>query len=438
MKRLLDLLRKRREALVVAGFSLVTAVATLGSNRLLTEWVAPNALGELYLYLNLVMWLTLPTISVFVYITRHWAVAREHHAERRFAGGIARGLAVQAGIAAVAVVVLALLDVGLAHWVTAGFLFVATVAMASAQAIEPIQGMERRRVTAGLLTLVGQPGRQLALAFAGLAGVASGSLLLGVQAGYSSLHALVVIGAFLWLLHRVRGPEPERPTEQLGLRAILAYSIPTLLSNGAAQACASAERWGLANLGSPSDTAIFVQAVGLSTAAMNVPIGMLNSYFMPIITQEAARGPEPLRQAARSIRRYLVLSAAVCLLGSLGAALLAQTVTPIFFGARYAGVAGLLPWTTLGAALLAFGQALIIVPYTVRDALWPQVAALASRLVYVAALLLYVPAARPDLAFSRLFAAGNVVLVVLLGAVALAWVAHERRRPRPPVAPETA
>ena len=137
---------RRRELLLVLGFSGLNAIGGLAANRALTEVVTPRSLGELYLFTNLGLWLALPTASVFIYVQRHWPIARERFATRRFASTLFRGLWCQAALAAVGALALWASGVPGVTGKAALALALYCAGQATAQALGSIPGLERRRM----------------------------------------------------------------------------------------------------------------------------------------------------------------------------------------------------------------------------------------------------------------------------------------------------
>jgi hypothetical protein len=424
---LLGRLARSREALVVIAFSGANALLGLFANRVLTQLVPPRPLGELYLFLNLGLWLTLPSSAAFLYVQRHWAVARERQVVRAFGRGLFLGLASQLllvllGVAAVAATGLLPLSPRAALW-----LCIAAAAQATLQTLTQLQGLERRRVLAGLLDLLNQPARLLVLALGArllLGGAPDGEGLLGLQAGFSGLLALLVALLGTQLLQKL-APLGDRgtPGPQLGLWPALRFSLPFLLSSVVAQLCASAERWGLARLEDPGATALFVQAVGLAAAVCSAATGFLGNYFYPLIHQAAAQGARPLQAARIPLLHFLCAVFSICCLLVLGASAGAGRLTGLLFGPRYLAVAHLLPWTVAGAALFTCGQAVSVVSLVARDAVGPNAARTVPLVLYAAALLTLRPAAEAALAFSQLYCASQALyLCLMIGSVL--WVAR--------------
>jgi hypothetical protein len=180
------------------------------------------------------------------------------------------------------------------------------------------------------------------------------------------------------------------------------------------QLCTTAERWGLARVADTSSTALFVQAVGLSMAGAGAANGFLGTYFYPLIHRGAATGTDPLAGAQVPLRRYLLLSGAVCLAMVLLGVPLAGPASALLFGPRYAEVARLLPWTVGGSAFFACGQALSVRSLVKRDAIGPNVARTVSLLLYAAALVLLPPGADAALRFSRLYCAAQALYLLLM------------------------
>lgn len=414
---------------IVVFFSSANAVATLVGNRLLTQTVNPHVLGELTLLMNLALWLTLPTASGYAYVVRHWRVAREHRAGWGFTFAIGWGLVIQAGIAAIGVVVYWWLGLGVTFWGSALLLWLICVGQSTNQAFDSVQAAERRRTTAGLLTLMGNPLRMLALALGGLILVPhTGEELLGVQSGYYLLIAVVTTGLVVQLLRREEEPRDHGVVSaQLSVRSFVWYSLPYVFSGIVTQVCASAERWRLSSLDDPSATAYFVQAVGLSSSAVAIPCGVLISYYLPVITHTIAKVPAPMRATARLRRDFLRFTGGSLVAVVFVVIVATDSITPILFGPKYAPVSRLLPWTTAGAALFQIGQVLAIHAYIARDTFSPNAAHVVSQMVYAALLILWPVHADPALTFSKIFLGGRLLYVVFILLTTLWIVARSRR-----------
>lgn len=420
-------IRWNREAAIVVAFSSASVVGGLIGNRVLTQIVTPRALGELYLLMNLAHWLTIPTAAGYVYITRHWQVAQAHGSAHRFARAIGWGLLAQTGVAGVGALALHLLGIGIASWSSLCILWAICIAQAATQSLDPVQSMERRRVTAGLLGILGGPGRPFALALGALFIAQSGMGLLKAQAIYSSLLALATIAAFAWVLWRSpRSPEPSLSTE-LTLAAFVAFAAPSLVSSVMTQACASAERWGLAELANPGATALFVQAVGLATTVAGAATTFLNTYFLPLITQHALKTATPLRAARRPIQAYLLWNFFALAAAAGGIAAMSHSLTHLLFGPRFGSVGDLLPWTMVGAALFALGQALQIYPFTAREMTSPNVAFVLSKVAYVIVLLACASrGSGAAVLFAKVYATGSLLYAVAMVGVATRLIRRER------------
>ena len=410
-----------REAKTVLAFSAANTLGGLAANRVLTQLVPPQALGELYLFLNLALWLTLPSGAAFLYVHRHWPIARARGAVHRFAHGLAVGLSVQGALVALGTAVAIALGLPLSPLGALG-LVLAGGAQAALQTLVQLQALERRRALVGVLELLGQPARLLALGL--------GSMLVWGNAptgeGLLLIHGLwttVLAAAVVWLTIRlVRDVAPnadsEGPAGELTLVVALRFSAPFLVTAGVAQACTSAERWGLASLADPSATALFVQAVGLSAAAAGSATSFLSSYFYPLILHGASHSSHPLQGARVPLRRFLLLVVVVSALLVIGALIGAGQIAALLFGPRYAGVVRLLPWTIAGAALFVVAQAVSVISLVLRDAVGPNLARTLPLVLYAIALISLRPAGDAALAFSRLYCgAQGLYLLLMLGAV---------------------
>jgi O-antigen/teichoic acid export membrane protein len=414
-----------REALTVLAFSGAQLALGLVGTRLLTQVAEPHALGEYYLYVNLAMWLTLPTAGSYMFVWKNWTIARATGRARSFAGSIARGLAWQAGFCVLGCLVLRATGVVYGSWRLLGILGAAALGLAVNQALDQVQALERRRVLAGVLGLLSAPVRQIALAAAALLLVgATGDSLLAA----SSLFGLGTATLSAWLFLRTldspymgqRETDPAACVEDLvAMPRFLRFTLPFLLTSLGAQAATSAERWGLALRATPDATALFVQALGLSLAASTAVSLPFTNYFTPIISQAAAATrSNPLLGARRPAFRYIAFSAVSLSLAALALAVLARPLTGIFFGPRYRGIFELLPWAMAGQCLFALGQAISIVPIMAENTSGAAVAYVASRVAYVAVLLLVPCPANCALWFSECFALGNVLYLVLIMLVA--------------------
>ena len=414
-------------------FSGLVVVITFVGNRLLTQQVDPRPLGELYLFMNLAGWLTIPTASGYLYIVRHWQEAKAHALGHRFAIAIGKGLAAQGLLAAIGIVVLSAFPFGIGSLWTAIALFLICIGTATNQAFEAIQNMERRRISAGILQLLGNPMRSLALLAGGFILVSpSGQALLGVQA----VHSLILGGATLLALgfalkQNVAGANPPSTPKSLTFPAFIAFASPALIGNILTQAATSAERWGLAKLEEPSLTAIFVLALGLSTAAVGAATGFLSTYFYPLITEAAVGSHRPLRDSIRQSKRYMGANVIVLTLTAGVVGFSAGRLTPILFGPKYTSVSEVLPWTIVGAALFQMGQTLYIYPFITRDMLGPVVAYSVSRIVYIVALLWRFNGS-PVLHFGKLYACGQGLYVALMIGLSLWLFKKESRASGPP------
>jgi O-antigen/teichoic acid export membrane protein len=419
MRRLLS-----REALTVLGFSAAQLVLGLGSTRLLTQLAAPAPLGEYYLYMNLAQWLTLPTSASYLYVWKNWTVSRASGQAAGFARAIVRGLGWQALVCVLGSALVGVVGLASGSWLILAALAVVGMGQAVNQALDQVQTLERRRVLAGVLGLVATPVRQLALALGLLVVARTSSSLLVTQGLYGAAAA-----AFsAWLFRRsIDSPySGERisadatPDELTALPRFLRFSLPILVTNVALLAGGSAERWGLALRAGPDVTALFVQAVAVSTAgvaAATLPIG---TYFTPIISQAAASSPkDPLGAARRPIRMFVGTSTLALLLATLAVGALSSPLTTIFFGPRYHRIAGLLPWVMLGQSLFGLAQAISMIPIAVEATLGVGAAFVGSRAVYLVLLLALPCYGDCGLWFSKCFVIANLLYLVGITVAAL-------------------
>jgi hypothetical protein len=422
---------KNKEALTVLIFTGLSVVGGLVGNRLLTSYAAPNELGQLYLYTNLAQWLTLPTAGGFIYITHHWPIARAHNVAGPFARAIVRGLAIQAAVIVIGSAMLqwfapALkLSSGVTFW-----LVLLAIGTSVFQALVPIPNAERMRLAAGILNMWGGPLRQFALAAAiGLLAVSTSKQLLTISAAFQLIAAGVAAIIVIRIMQRVHASTNAEPvsTPFLTFKAFLSYTIPGLLGALAGQAATSAERWGLARLDEPATTALFVQAAGISSAATGAIASVFTTYFYPLITQAAAKTTDPLGGAGVQLKRFLALAVLGQVVVVAMASVFARQIGSLAFGARFAGVTELLPWTMLGAALFSIGQALTIVLFTARDAVWPNATRVVSQLAYAAGLILLPHSGNLGTRFAQYFVLGQTLYVALV-VLAIFRVVRQRQQ----------
>lgn len=409
---------RNREAITVLAFTGLSIVGGLVGNKLLTTYATPDALGELYLYTNLAMWLTLPTAGGYIYVVHHWPIAREHHATRRFARGMGLALAAQTTLILLGVAVFFFaMPTVLRSFAMAACLAALATGTAAFQALSPVPGAERWRVTSGILGLLGGALRQFALVCGIiLFALSSGEQLLVVNSIFQLASSAFASVIFLVILRRaLREPgEASKPTPFLTSSSFLSYTVPGFFGVVAAQVASSAERWGLAQFDQTAATALFVQSIGISTAASGAVGSVLTTYFYPFITSAAAHSSDPLQAAKPTLKRFLMLTVAGQAAVAAGAILFASQITRIAFGARFVGVQELLPWTTLGAALFSVGQALTIVLFTARDAIWPNLGRILSQALYATGLLFLPHNGNLGRLFSQYYALGQVIYLLLI------------------------
>jgi O-antigen/teichoic acid export membrane protein len=406
-----------REARVVTVFSGLQLLLALAGNRVLTGVVPPKLLGEYYLYTNLLLWFSLPAASLYVYFMRHWPLARERGVARRLAGRMNLVVAAQAGLAVAGSVLVAV--VGLASWPFVPLLALIPAAAAIQQLHGQVPALERRRVLAGWLALM-SASRPWFLAGAVLLPSLSALTLLVLHLACSALETALTLVVLRWLLRGV--PEkpvaPPQPVE-LGARSMLYFALPYAITAVVAQGAGTAERWGLAAKADTAATALFVQAVGIATAAAGAVCLPLNTYFFPLVSQAVAQNGCSLSCARSSIRRYLVLTACVLAVFVTGLAFLAAPLTSLLLGREYLPVSGLLPWTAVALAFFSMGQALTVVPFASRDPWAPNLALWCAKGLYLVALILTPLMLNAVHQFCVVFAASNLVYLILMACFAL-------------------
>jgi O-antigen/teichoic acid export membrane protein len=421
-----------REALTVLAFSGAQLLLGLASTRLLTQIANPDALGEYYLYMNLSAWLTLPTSSSFLYLWKNWTRARANGQGHRLAQAVMRGLSWQSALCVTGCIAFALTGLVRASWLVIVPLTIVSVGQAINIGLDPIQMLERRRVVAGVLGLLATPVRWAALALGVIVlAHASGASLMWTQCVYGTATAALSV----WFFRRtVDSPyEGEKTANDhalagdLGARRFLSFTAPILVMGIATQAATSGERWGLALRADAGATALFVQTLAVSLAAVGAVATPINTYFAPIIAQAAATSPgDPLRGAARPLRQFILVSTLTISLIALGVSLVAGPLTTVLFGPRYRDIGALLPWAMLGQAFFGISQAIALVPISVEGTTAVSVALVGSRMIYLVLLLVLPTSGAIALLFVKCFAAGN--LLYLLGMIIAAVRAMRMRR----------
>jgi O-antigen/teichoic acid export membrane protein len=304
--------------------------------------------------------------------------------------------------------------------------------LATNQALDQVQTLERRRVVAGVLGLLATPVRTLALAV-GILVVARGSSgsLLVTQAIYGAATAAFTVWLFRRSIHAPYSGQSsdaaEAPTESLSsLPRFLRFSLPILVTGIALLAGGSAERWGLALRAGPDVTALFVQAVGVSTAAVNAATLPVATYFTPLVSQAAASSPlDPLGVAKRPAVMYVATTLVAVVVATLALVVFSGPLTSVLFGPRFRGIAEFLPWVMLGQSLFALAQAVSIVPITVEATVGVGAAFVGSRAVYLVLLLAFPCGGDCGLWFSKSFALANLLY---LGGITVAAVHALRSR----------
>jgi O-antigen/teichoic acid export membrane protein len=313
-------------------------------------------------------------------------------------------------------------------------LAIASVGQAVNAGLDPLQMLERHRVVSGVLGLLSTPVRWAVLSFGVvLVTHTSGASLLWTQAVYGV--ATAALSA--WLFRRtVLSPYRGEPgashtlaSDELGARRFLGFAVPFLVMGIATQAAASAERWGLALRANAGATALFVQTVAVSLAAVSAVSMPISTYFAPIISQAAASTPgDPLSGASRPLRRFIVLSTVAIAAAAAGVGAFSGPITGILFGPRYHDIGVLLPWAMLGQAFFGVSQAVALVPISVDATVSASAALVVSKAIYLVLLLVVPSSGDWALLFVKCFALGN--FLYLVGMIAAAVRTMRLRRVR--------
>jgi O-antigen/teichoic acid export membrane protein len=274
-------------------------------------------------------------------------------------------------------------------------------------------------VGVGLFALAGTPVRILALALAARLGFNSAPQLLATHA---LIVSLISVGA--WSVVRVlsdgsSGGSLRSIAPGGATRAFLRFAGPYLGTAVLTQVCTTSERWGLARLESPAATALFVLSLSLATAGASAAASPLMTYFQPIIVEAVSKRDGP--SALRALRRLSLTTGAVMLVGALAGMILGPFAATLLFGARYLGVAAVLPWTVLGACAFALGQALANYPFAGGDSKAANGALALSQVCYATILLTYHPAESPAVGFGRVYAGAQLGYLALMSVVAWIW-----------------
>lgn len=425
---LLQRLRRSTEATTVLVFSGLQVVLTLVSNRVLTELVPPAHLGEFYLLMNVVMWITLPTASGFIYVWRHWAHAVETGTEQTLFGFLRRAVGIQILFAIVVACVMRAAGWVVPSWRSAVFLVAACVGQAVGQAFDQVQTLKRRRVTAGILALIATPLRQLVLGVSAAAFVLDNGVdILGAQAAYVTVAA----GLSYFLTARLvpKASEPTADAPFVSAPTFLRFAAPFFFAGAATQVAASAERWGLALRADPGAAAVYVQALGLASAAAGAITNPIGNFFSPLIASGGAKTPEnPLVGARSALKRYLVAMLVVLIGEALFVAIFARLLAGLFFGAKYSATATLLPWVAVAQAAFAFAVALAMVPLVAGRTVSVNIATTTARLAFVALVVFGPSLGRADQTFAIYLMVAQCAYLLLMLWIALAAFRESSRR----------
>lgn len=415
------------EARVVTVFSGLQLLLGLVGNRLLTGAVPPELLGKYYLYTNILLWLSLPSTSLYVYFMRHWSVARQHGVP----GLLARRMAWVAAVQALLGLCGGLLAAwsGKAGWWAVPFLTLIPAAVAIQQLLGQVPALERRRVMAGWLSLA-SVSRPWFLAAAALLPSLSLPMLLALHLVCSAAEVVLTLALLKWVLREIPLAAPSATcSRDLEPLSMLHFAFPYFITAIVTQCAGSAERWGLAAKADTAATALFVQAVGLAAAAVGAVMLPLRGYFHPIISELSGRTDAPLRSTAVVLRRYMFTAVLSLSTLVLAVAMAAQPLTSVLLGARYQTAALLLPLTIVGAALFGLGQALAMVPFAARNAWGPNGALWCSNAFYIFALLSVPSDDRMLWRYCMLFIASNIVYAIFMCGIVI-W--HYRRAANSP------
>jgi O-antigen/teichoic acid export membrane protein len=421
-------LARNREAVTVIVFSVVGAFGSLFANRLLTEVTGPAELGTLYLYLNLVLWITLPATSSYLFVVHHWPVALQNGRAHWFAHKMYWGLFFQAVVAFVVCSSFCYSGrFGIVDWKTAGLVALIALGQGCFQIFYSVPGAERRRVTSGLLDWANTFARPLFLGLGVLllGGATVGSLL-KTHAVYSGLVGLAALSCFVFLVQQKPKGQPKKDKSVfLSWRGYGNFFAPAMMGAVVAQIAASAERWGLATRSDASSTALFVQATGLCIAAAGGVNSILMSYFYPIINQHAAESDSaPLAKAWRPVMRFLKLSFILFALMGVVGWFFGRWLTPLFFGERFFAASEILPIVFVASAILGFTQTMTIPVFAARDATSPNLARAVSLGLYAAALILCPADHSNPVSYAWIYLVSQVGYLAL---VAAAFLVHARR-----------
>lgn len=410
------------EARFVLLFNGFGTIGTLLANRFLTEIVNPKDLGALYLYANVATWLILPATSCFVYSMHHWPMAMQSGATKKFTELLLRLTGVQIALILLCCLAMRSLHIQMISS-TEIIIGIGLVALGQSlyQIFSPIPNSERRRITSGFLESSNSMGRPLLLAL--------GCFVFGVSDSLSLLkfqfaHALIVgIAAILVFYPIYQSHKNTAKNSQnliyLNMKSFLQFVLPALATSIAIQVGSTFERWGLAHQSGLADTGVFVQAIGLSTAAAAAITSLITGYYYPIITGTAARNEQqPLKAARLLVKKFLSLTVlaylALAFFGFVGAGMM----THILFGKSYDQVATILPLTFLGSCFFGVGQALTIPLFVARDVITPNLGRVISLTTYVL-LIVFFPASAGTSGikhYALLFAATQMIYPVILGS----------------------
>lgn len=342
---------------VVLG-QLAAVVGALVAVRVLTEYLAPAAFGELALGLTLASLVNQTVFGpLFNGISRFYAPASEagELGEHLLA---ARSLVVQAcgGVALLLVLALAVMaGAGQVHWIglaTAALLF--AVVGGFNTVLSGLQNAARQRAVVALHQGA-EPWVRVAAAVAMV--VTLGAFSTAALAGYVLASCAILLSQ--WVFFRRLWRPARVPARAVHWRGqTLHYAWPFAAWGLFYWAQSASDRWALGLLASTEDVGLYAVLFQIGYYPVSMATGMALQFLTPIFFARAGDATDRARSAgvARLAGRLTVGSlAGTLVLGGLAFLLHAQ-VFEIFLAREYASASALLPWMVLAGGVFAAGQ----------------------------------------------------------------------------------
>lgn len=349
-----------RETIWVAigwGAALLGSVAGV---RILTEYLSPDAYGELALAMTLT---TLAQQTLLGPLSngaaRFYGAARDRGEVRSYLGAV-RGLAAKAALA-MAVVMAAVLAVFFVLGRTQWFLLAAAAAVFALLAgcnsvLNGVQSAARQRPVVAL-----HQGLSVWLRFAAAAGLmaAFGSGSTAAMCGYAAASCAVLASQYAFLAGmQENGSGKDGPSVRSWSDRIWEYSWPFAAWGIFAWAQQSSDRWALDLFGTKHEVGLYAALFQLGYSPILLASGVAMDFLAPILYGRAGDLADGRRRQAVHVLAGRLTASTLGLTALAFVVTLAfhRTVFRLFAASEYGTVSSLLPWVVLAGGIFAAGQ----------------------------------------------------------------------------------